>query len=78
MDVIKGHIATHVGILRIHDNEGGLCNDSISVGDINLEEVIGNLFDLKPNGRGSFAGNTGTRKLPEVLIMIQVLDSRGQ
>lgn len=70
MDVIKGHIATHVGILRIHDNEGGFCNDSVSVGDIGLEEIIGKLFDLKPNGRGSFAGNTGTRELPEVLIMI--------
>lgn len=77
MDVIKGHIATHVGTLRIHANEGGFCDDSISVGEFRLEEIIGKLFDFKPNGRGSFAGDTEPRVLSEVLIMIQVLDSRG-
>lgn len=77
MDVIKGHIATHVGSLRIHANEGGFCGDSISVGEFRLEQIIGKLFDLDWNGRGSFAGDTEMRVLPEVLIIIQVLDRQG-
>jgi hypothetical protein len=74
MNIIKGQIATHVGTLRIHANEGGFAGDSVSVGDVRIEEIIGKLFDLKRDSRGSFAGVTETKELPEVLLMIQVLD----
>ena len=68
---IPGKYVSHFGEIAITEFEGGFAPDDIRIGEVNLAELLIELFGIEPDSRGSISGLDGVRKLPAVRITIE-------